>query len=1837
MNNVKREPIAIIGMSCRFPGGIDDLEAFWEVLKNGEDKITDIPKDRWDISRYYHPDRLIPGKTNTHWGGFVDKIADFDAHYFGISPREASLLDPQQRLLLEVSTEALEDAGQVMKALRGSDTSVFMGGFTIDYQLVQFADKNRELIDAHTATGTMMTLLANRLSYQFDFRGPSVAVDTACSSSLVAVHLACQSIWNGESGLALAGGVNVMLKPDLFIAESKAGMLSPTGRSRAFDTRANGYVRGEGAGVIVLKPLSKALADGDRVHAVIRGTGINQDGQSNGITVPRSESQMVLMRSVYKQAGVKSNEIQYVEAHGTGTPVGDPIEANAIGMVLSEHRTLDDKLIMGSVKTNIGHTEAAAGIAGVIKTVLAMKHGKIPPHLHLQEVNHQIDLEKLRMHIPTKLTDWPSEGLKLAGVNSFGFGGTNAHVVLEEAPTKRLAKEKADTTEARSYLIPLSGKSENALKALAKKFANWLSHSCCQIELEELGSNLAHRRDHYPYLLGTVAHSKEQLIDNLTAFVDGERIEQLSTGISEPISSNQPLKTAFVFTGMGPQWWAMGHQLYKTEPVFRRAVDKCDEVFKEISGWSIVKEMLASEENSRMGETEIAQPANFVIQVGLSELWKHWGIVPDSIVGHSAGEVATAYFAGALNLQDAIKVIYHRSRVQQKTTGQGKMVAVGLSQEQAVELITAYDEVSIAAVNSPDAVTLAGNPEMIQCIVDQLDKEGIFAKYLRVKVPYHSHYMDPLKAEILDALQDISPKDTAYPLYSTVTGRRIEGSVLTPEYWWENIRNPVLFAASMNAMLEDDFDVFIEIGPHPVLASSILECKIKKSLSKEITILHSIKRQLNERQSMLSNLASMYTLGYEINWNELYAKHDFVPFPTYEWQKEKYWHETTAAQEERIESDTHPLLGRRLDSPNPTWETEVDCWKTPFLKDHKIQGNVVFPGTGYVEMALVAFKEVYGEGNFSFSIDDLKFEKALFIQESQTVKMRLMLYPKDSTFEIFSLNPKTNVWLRHTSGMVKLKQIEKVPIIDVSKLQSENGTAISSERCYQFFRTVGLEYGETFQGIQELWQDDLTAFASNEIPDEVYREVSDFIIHPAVLDVCFQVLAAGLPFGDDLTENSTVFMPISSENVKIYGSLTKKMWIHANITEYGDDHGLTGDIVLINDRQETVVEIKQCHAMSLKNQTVLPSKELGLQELKWLPKLREKVIKQNKKLDKWLIFCDEFGKGDDIGSYLEKKGYAVIKVYPSERFKLDLKNEHVYINPNSIDDFKKLFESLDRTEFCQGIIHLWSLSKEEDLTLSGLEKAEKLGPITTMHLIQSIERRDWKVKPILWTITNGAQFVDGNEKYIHAEHGMLWGLARSAGHIEHKALFKGIIDVDAHLGDFGVADVVEEILNNDGEDQIAYRNHHRHVIRLVDKVDSGIRMPARFHSDCSYLITGGLGSLGLLVAEWMIEKGARRLILAGRTELPPRREWNLIDEQSSIGKRITEVRKLEKMGAVIQVVGFDITSEKELSRFLKEYELDGWPPIKGIIHSAGVAKPELLLNMTQKGFSTVLHPKVYGAWNLHKQFLNQSLDFFVMFSSTASIVVSEGQANYSAGNAFLDSLAHYRKLLGEEALSINWGPWGEIGMATQLDLFNFFEKRGFHPMTNDQGLEALEQLFNQSSAQAFVLAATWETIKKMNYPLGIAPPMIQDLVKKEQVENTNDEATDENQIDILTAIAQTNDPVSQFQLLENYLHDVAVMILRIKKQNLSAADPLSNWGLDSMMAIEMKNRIELGLGISVAVVDLLKGSSVSQLAENLLSKLDLSNASEDQQLEELLEGLSLEEIDQLLLKSSRRG
>ncbi|MFP4411179.1 SDR family NAD(P)-dependent oxidoreductase [Coleofasciculus sp.] len=1216
----EKEPIAIIGIGCRFPGNANDPESFWNLLRDGVDAITEVPEDRWNLRTFYDPDRQKPGKLYTRWGGFIERIDQFDAEFFGISPREAALIDPQQRLLLEVTWEALEDAGQVPERLAGSNTGVFVGLYIHDYQHIQLDSSARHLIGAQMTTGTAMSIAANRISYVFDFHGPSMALDTACSSSLVAVHLACQSIWNGESTLAVAGGVNAILKPDMTIGMSKASMLSPDGHCKSFDAAANGFARGEGSGIAILKPLSQAIVDQDPIYAVIRGSAVNQDGHTNGITVPNGQAQEAAIRTACQQAGVSPEQIQYVEAHGTGTAVGDPIEANALGAVLGRNRPAGNHCVIGSVKSNIGHLESAAGITGLIKTVLALKHRQIPPNLHFHTPNPKIPFEELQLRVPQTLEPWPENGngRRLAGVNSFGFGGTNAHVVLEAIdtylgtslpqPSDAQTQENA-STQARSLLLPLSARCAEALPAVARVTRDFLTtpDSSSHVSLQDICYTASLRRGHHDHRLTLVADSKQKLAEHLEAFLAGETRLGMSSARLVPGQSPQ---LAFVFSGMGPQWWAMGRQLLEQEPIFQQTVQRCDSLLRHYTPWSLCKELTAPEEQSRINETQIAQPAIFAVQVGLAALWRSWGITPDAIVGHSVGEVAAAHVAGVLTLEDAIRIIFQRSRIQAKAAGQGKMLAVGLSSQEAEHLLAGYTEkVSIAAINSPNALTLAGDSAALENIAQSLEQKQVFCRFLKVEVPYHSPLMEPLKPELVESLQGINPQPPTIPLFSTVLGQAVAGSELDAGYWAQNMRNPVLFAPAINELIQADYNLFLEISAHPVLASSISECLTQ--LGKKGTVLPSLRRKEPERVVMLGSLGKLYTLGYPVDWNQLYpeAGH-LVRLPSYPWQRERYWQESEASQQARLgqpfrramlSTQVHPLLGYSMNSAQPMWDGSIDTQQLTYLNDHRVQGAVVYPGAAYVEMALATAKETFRQE--SCVVEEIKFQKALFLPDNDPPTLQLILDPNEKSFDIYSrAKDSEKSWLRHATGKLIHHQNNNVPKpVNLDEIRNRCTNEIAKRDCYEQFQEIGLQYGPYFQGIEQLLCGEGESLGQLRVSESLETDLENYWLHPTILDASFQVLLGTVFFKPmDNGKAPSVYLPVQIDRVCFYTRPGIHLWSHARLVEQSATH-LKADIQLLDQAGNVLVDIQglQCQSLAAGQKSVSEPIEDHLYEYQW--------------------------------------------------------------------------------------------------------------------------------------------------------------------------------------------------------------------------------------------------------------------------------------------------------------------------------------------------------------------------------------------------------------------------------------------------------------------------------------------------------------------------------------------------------------------------------------------------------------------------------------------------------------
>jgi acyl transferase domain-containing protein/acyl carrier protein len=873
------EPIAIIGIGCRFPGA-EGPSAYWRLLAGGQDAITEVSPNRWHPETFASMDPGT-GDNGTRWGGFLPEIDQFDAGFFGISPREAVRMDPQQRLVMEVGWEALEDAGQVADRLAGSSTGVFIGISTNEYANVLYSQP--ALLDPYSGTGMALSITANRLSYFLDLRGPSVAVDTACSSSLVAVHMACRSLRDTECDLALAGGVNVMLSPALNIVFSKAGVMAPNGRCKVFDAHADGYVRGEGAGIVVLKPLSRALADSDTVYAIIRGSATNHDGRTNGLMTPNRRAQEALLVEAYGRSGVSPGAVQYVEAHGTGTYLGDTIEAKALGTVLAQGRSAESRCLIGSHKTNIGHLESAAGVAGLIKVALALHRRMIPPSLHYTVPNPDIPFESLPLQVADELTPWPHSARQIAGVSSFGFGGTNAHVVLAGAPQVRVEQLDQASTGDRTELLILSAKSSDALDTLADRYRLALAE---ETPLSDLCYTAAARRTHHDHRLAVLGTSHAQMSDALRDFRNGVRCPGLS--VSRRLPAQTP-EVVFVFSGQGSQWFGMGQRLYMDEVVFRDALDRCDHAIRTHRGDSILDDLFADRAWSRLDDIDVVQPAIFAVQVALASLWNSWGVKPDAVIGHSMGEVAAAHIAGALSLDDATKVICARGQLLRRASGRGAMLAAEITVTEAHRIIGRTNgDVAIAATNSHQTTVLSGDREALTEIMDELGRLDRFCRWVNVDVVGHSLHMQDRRGELRVALADIQPTPPKLPMYSSVSGALIGDAALDQDYWAANLSSPVNFSEGIRCLLERDHSTFIEVSPHPILLTSVGEDA--EDLLRTCVLLPSMRRDRGGRDTLLGSLGGLYASGLPVAWDQVYARGGrCVPAPTYPWKRDRYW------------------------------------------------------------------------------------------------------------------------------------------------------------------------------------------------------------------------------------------------------------------------------------------------------------------------------------------------------------------------------------------------------------------------------------------------------------------------------------------------------------------------------------------------------------------------------------------------------------------------------------------------------------------------------------------------------------------------------------------------------------------------------------------------------------------------------------------------------------------------------------------------------------------------------------------------------------------------------------
>ncbi|MBP2657138.1 MAG: Polyketide synthase [Firmicutes bacterium] len=1386
----EKESIAIVGVGCRFPGGSADPEKYWNFLCSGGDGIVELSSRWWEPRQYYSSESDRPGKYYVKKAGLLQEdVRDFDPLFFGISPREAVYLDPQQRLLLEVSWEALEDAGLSRENLSGSRTGVFIGGFAQDHMATVYDSTATEEICNYSATGTGMTMLAAKLSYVYNLTGPAVALDTACSSSLVAVHYACQSIWQGESSMAITGGVNAILRPELFVSMCKGKFLSPQNRCAAFDRSAAGYVRGEGAGLIVLKPLSQAIADGDRVYAVIMATGVNQDGQTEGITVPNSSAQAALIKEVYEKASIDPSEIGYIEAHGTGTQAGDLAEATALNQVLSPGRMPDEKCLVGAVKTNIGHLEAAAGVASLIKAILCVKHRRIPPNLHFQNPNPNITFDKMCIRIPTSMEDWPA-GKPYAGINSFGYGGTNAHIVLSHAPERELNRNQSKN--AVPHVIPLSAHCEAALAQLAKRYYDYFTahEAGKQAEWADIIHTLVRRRSHHYHRLAIIASNREQFCENLKSFANHAESSDWLNGSVLPADQR---KIVFVCSGMGPQWWAMGRELMSAEPIFRRAALACDAIFKQYAGWSIVEEMLKPEAVSRMSETSIAQPANFVIQVALAAVWQAWGIVPDAVVGHSVGEVAAAYLSGALSLADALLVVYHRSRLQQTVAGQGGMLAVELPEEELTSLLVSYDDVDVAAVNSLTAATLASSEQSLQEIAALFAGTDVFHRRLKVEVAYHSRQMEPLQAELLASLAGIKPEQTKLPLYSTVTGEIIEGQELCGSYWWRNVRQTVRFAKACHSLARDGYTVFLEVGPHPVLAGSINDCLRQTGITGYI--LSSLRRDSGELAFMRHVLGRLYTLGYLINWSQLVSAANFISLPPYPWQREPYWPGEKFSKAGILPG--HIFLSR-ADGALNSWQVELNNEFFPYLSDHLIYGTPVFPGSGYIEAGLALQERIFGEKYCV--LENLDFKQLFTLYERQKQVLFCQYDERRREYQVYSQTGQEKPVLHATGKILPPPVAIPVPL-DLAAIRLRCCQEVDIEEFYRRFAENGLIYKSWFKRLTGIYcgQGEVLAEVAAVLPQNIAGD--GYILHPAMLDACIQSLLAIAPADSSKPE---LFVPVAIEQVAVYGTVGEKVWCHGVVTGRFADT-VRCELQLCDATGSVLVRIKGLVCRSLRNSYQAAGEEDWFYQWSWQSSVfspQDREAYRDKPQSKWLIISDagtEWSR-EAQSCWESSRVSCIFETVTPERCH----------EPELFSQVAARMEEEAVSSVLYALNLDWQVKENDETTAE--EAVLRCTNLTAFvqAVADTYSDKSWE----LVLVTRDCQQVLSGDTSSNLAAAPLWGLGVLIGN-EYPTICCRQIDLDVQGGNEEFAMLLAECLADNRETALAFRGGERYCRQLA--------------------------------------------------------------------------------------------------------------------------------------------------------------------------------------------------------------------------------------------------------------------------------------------------------------------------------------------------------------------------------------------------------------------------------------
>jgi acyl transferase domain-containing protein/NAD(P)-dependent dehydrogenase (short-subunit alcohol dehydrogenase family)/acyl carrier protein len=1810
----KYEPIAVVGVGLRFPGGNTDLDGFADFLREGRSGIGPVPEDRWDVAAFAADEETELGRIKTVGGGFLDQVDKFDAQFFNISPKEAQYVDPQQRLLLETAWEALESANINPTTLRGGNGGVYVGASSVDYAL-EMTDLAYEDLDGHLASGTTAFPLSGRLSYFLGLHGPCMSVDTACASALTALHLAVEGLRRGECEVALAGGVNAIHHPRVFVTFSHANMLAPDAQCKTFDEAADGYVRAEGCGVLVLKRLSAAKRDGDTVLGLVRGSAVGQDGDSAGLTVPNGIAQEAVIRSALANARLKPADIQYVEAHGTGTPLGDPIEMGAINDVFADSHTKEEPLVVGSVKTNLGHMEPASGIVGVIKTLLQFREGVVFPHLNLNTPSPRIPWSAYPVTVPTGVRPWEAP-TRRAVVNSFGFAGTIAAAVLEEAPpllraatgpdagpaaaatgTTEVAGSAgtAESAEEQAHVFTVSARTKKSLRRQVESYRDFLdTHPGTALRDLCYTGNVG--RSHFNVRMAAVATDRDQLRSQLGKFLEQDR----GAGRGR---SRRARKVSFLFSGQGAQYAGMGAPLYDRFPVFREYVDTCDRLFQPLLDRSVKAMVLGTDPNAEdIHRTLYTQPALFTLEYALAKLWMSWGVRPNSVIGHSIGEVTAATVAEVFTLAEAVELVAVRAKLMQSVTVPGGMAAATAPVSVVQPLVESYSDLAIGAVNSPRQCVVSGGVDSLAEVTRLLEERGVQVKQLTVSHAFHSPLMTEVGEVFRDAISPIRFKEPRIALISNVTGEPAKpGVVSNPEYWMRHISEPVLFEDGMTALEHRGEHVFVEIGP-----SSALTSLAKQSVAvQNHSWLRSLSASDRGSSTILRAVAQMYSEGLALSWPAFHAGREGrkVALPSYVFDRKRYWMPNDRNRHRgarAVGSFQHPLLGQEVSTPEQgaagvrEFALQLTAEAPAYLVDHVVGGRITVPVSAHVEAFLALQDTVFGEARRPMA--RLAFGEPLVLTEEEPaeVRTRAVLSPDGSAaLELVSLTGDGEV--RHATATVPAPRDAAGPAgaldaaaAELAALAGAVGPATEergADELYSGLSATGTEHGPAFRRL---------AHASRYGAGLVVGDVRGLptgapeFLPPTALESALRLLPA-------VTEEGPRLLATGVDTFRFFRK-PRSGQLRVLLRPVPDADGGPAADLLALEGDEPVFE-----ALGLR---FTPSDDPSAARRHWFHEQRwvEQPIASAESAEPTGA-AESAGSNGASGSTTSNGASgstgSAVDQQSDQQSGERLGERHVLVLHGDSAGFPAApdLPAGTRLSFADSVEQAVRIMREErptDLcwywrpgagadaaatTVDGLRAEHESNYRDLLNLVAALDSEGFGRDQRLYLVTERGQWLPSDEAGTgeHLAASSLWGF----GHVllnESPTLQPTMVDLPAD--GTGAAHLLQELHSgNRDEFQVAYRDGARYVRRLAPCEVAASPTAAAVRPDRTYLITGGLGAIGLVTARKLVDLGARHLTLVSRRGAPAADVAHLKAELDGL--------------AEVTCVKADICDPADMARLTADL-LAAPHPLGGIFHSAGVLSDGAVSAQTWETFETVFRPKVYGTWLLHEAAKSfPELDFFVCYSSAAAVLGGATQSNYAAANSFMDHLMHWRAARGLPALSVNWGPWSEVGMSARLgeQIVNAWLEQGIRFFTPAKGMRALASLLGGPVVQIGAGECDWDRFVP-------AKPIPNALYEYLYV-------PDEGAVRALDIDSLRGRPREErLVAIDEFVRVKVAAVLYIEDAESVDSDvEFAQLGLDSLVAMELRNALESAFRTPLPASVVFDHPSAEQLAEFLDTQL----------------------------------